>query len=1034
MNVTISVRFDFFKKEGRDGKPAGNRSNKGWKPATLSMQQLADHVARDGNAISISVFTDGYRKHAAIEHTNLLGLDMEAHEGRGLTAEELAADEFLKPYAGVICPSASDTPDSPRNRVYIPLSRSVTTDEYKKIAKVFIDHYGDKIDAGVSSDPSRFFYGSQPDLKRVYVNDNAYLNVENFLLAHSAEAANEQDRTTTQRITEADNYGKTLQGSSRLEAHLKKPLEERERLTIECLDWVLTNRTTRWTRPEWLQVAMSAWHGSSGSGTVRDYILMHTHSPWTKDDEDGREAFRREWDGHTPREDGYTFASLLWLARHVGWLSTTGLEIPSELTTTINERYVTSWLEKQATIPERLLLISQTASGKTYAIKHIYERLGQPKTVIFVPSIKLAMELAGTLKNQHGLPATLYINPKTGRSIPVEQLVKAQLLVTTLQTYATKVNASGNPIADLVIIEESDQLIQQFSKGGAGIYSSHVNDRESRAGYACLRDTFAHAGHVMCFDATMTQVTYQLADSMKDKHSLKIVRNTWIEPKPAVTMLNERGEAYQEVLRALQDKKSVVVVADTAQVAEEVTNTMLQLGVLTDKKHLLITRKTERSTDVHRFMSNVERYAPEYDYVAYNSVMASGVSIMAMRPDVIVQICTYLTPRVNLQLLNRYRQQGQIFCYYTEGENLYSQSVTDIEDLFERRAQIEASLVNIPLVERTEDAKLKTKIAAIGIADELGQRRSPKSFYTALLENDGREVKDAEAKTVSKTIEYTIRGVRRAKKEEKDIIAKTWNAIPPIDRDNPAKPEYTDLEVAQGETHALIERALSGHIPTDVLPETIYQVVKEFNSRRYALAAFVEQSQALVKAEDFLSDRGRAISTLSNHITLIRVMASLHNLYYDVSDVLTPDVLEQRAPVFMGHLMSLRDDYDAIIGNPKQKFIEVLARDEDINKRALNFSKILLSQIGLKQRTKKGTTNVTNLETAKLFLEWRQQSSNLDFSADKITNIVNDREPSMGVFEQFNDVQRDQVINLMRSNGLDFAGAIEVIEMGIDNF
>lgn len=1027
----LSVRYDFYKKEGRDGKPAGNRSNKGWLTATLSMQQLADHVARDGNAISISVFTDGYRKHAAIEHTGILGLDMEAHDGAGLTAEQLAADEFLSQYAGVITPSASDTPESPRNRVYIPLSRSVTTDEYKKIAKVFIEYFGDKIDAGVSSDPSRFFYGSQPDLKRVYVNDNNCLIVDTFIAEFYSNDDPER-ALAEQTVRKAENYGKTLEGSARLEQHLKKPLEERERLTIECLDWVLTNRATRWTRPEWLQVAMSAWHGSDGSGTVRDYILMHPKAPWTKEDDDGREAFRREWDGHTPREGGYSFASLLWLARHAGWLSTTGLEIPSELTTTINERYVTSWLEKQNSIPNRLLVISQTASGKTFAIKHIYERLNSPKTVIFVPSIKLAMELAGTLKNQHGLPATLYINPKTGRAIPTDQLVKAQLLVTTLQTYATKVHSAGNPIADLVIIEESDQLIQQFSKGGGGIYSSHVNDRESRTGYACLRDAFANAGHVMCFDATMTQVTYQLADSMKDKNTLKIVRNAWVEPKQPVTMLQEKGEAYQEVLKALQANKTVVLVADTAQVAEEVVSVMLQLGVLTDKKYLLITRKTERSTDVHQFMSNVEKYAPQYDFVAYNSVMASGVSIMATRPDVIVQICTYLTPRVNLQLLNRYRRQAEIYCYYTEGENLYAQREQDISDMFKRRAEIEASLVNIPLADRTLDATLKTKIAAISVADEAGQRRSPKSFYCSLLAGDGREVKDAEAQTVSKTIEHTIRGVRRIKKEENELIAKTWQDIPPIDRDNPAKPEYTDLEVAQGETHALIERALAGHIPTDVPAEEIYQIVKEFNSKRYALVAFMEQSQALTKAEEFLADRGRAISTLSNHITLIKLITSLHHLYHDPADVLTEDILAERVPMFMANLMVLRDDYDAVISNPKQKFIEVLGRDEDQQVRALAFSKIILAQIGLKQRSKNGY-HIANMETAKKFLSWRQQSDNISFTADRLVEIVEGRADYVEIFHNMSAADQTAVIDLMQFSSIDFQSAVEVIEMGIDD-
>src|ERR1041385_6679227 len=166
-------------------------------------------------------------------------------------------------------------------------------------------------------------------------------------------------------------------------------------------------------------------------------------------------------------------------------MSTTGYELNLKLADKINVRYVGEWLATLKEIPKRLLLMSQTGSGKTFSLKFLYETLGQPKTVVFVPSIKLALELTSTLINRHGLPAVCYYDQEALSSIGVAQMVAAPILVTTLQTFAMKIRVPMSEYG-LVYIEESDQLIASFARGGGGRYSTPLSGLEPRRGFAKL--------------------------------------------------------------------------------------------------------------------------------------------------------------------------------------------------------------------------------------------------------------------------------------------------------------------------------------------------------------------------------------------------------------------------------------------------------------------------------------------------------------------------------------------------------------------
>lgn len=840
-------------------------------------------------------------------------------------------------------------------------------------------------------------------------------------------------------IESAHSYGVSQQGIERLQAHFEQPQDKRVAITAEALNKALANWNGRRSYEEWCQVWMSAHHGSDGSPIVRDILLSHPEVAWYTEDE--RQEFIRRWDEHIHREEGgYTVASLFWHARNEGWLTTTGYEINEDRMRKIDTRYISDWLDTLEEVPKRLMLMSQTGSGKTYAIKRLYERLGSPKTVIFVPTRKLATELAMTLAIEHGLPVTLYRETDTGEIVNTELLAKAQVLVTTLQTFATKLDMPMERYG-LVYVEESDQLLAQFARGGGGSYTSHVDDKQARKGYAKVREAVEKSGVVWFVDATMSKVTQTVVETMYEGH-VAAIKNVRVQPKPTVEILPEKAQAYQAVVKALVAGQRVVVCADTAREAEVVADIASAVGALKGKKALTITRRTENNPEVRRFMENVNERAKEYQLVTYNSVMASGVSITSVRPDLVVQIATYLTPRVNLQILNRYRKQQRVVCYYQSLDRVYQKSADEIMRDMATRANVEGMLINMGVAERVPDALLREQVAAISIADDDRQMRTPRDFYVALLQGDGRRVVYNNKEEIYGRVGKAIEAIKEARKQEAELIARTWVDVPPIDEHRPPEPGLSAVDMAKGEVHAWIERTLRGNIPKEVPPEEIYETVKEFSRHGFILTAFVRQQLALKRAEFYLADDGRSLLNLSNYVTTIRLLTVVSKLYKSVDEVLTREVVEARADAFMNALILAQESYDAAITRSRQKFAEVYHKHEDNPSRALAFVKILLSQIGLKQRVKRKKVDgevvynyhIANVESARNFLRWRNADDpdfepTLTFDDSAIVEAVERRKSAFEVYKDMQPNQKKRVFELV-DNLNDFTKAVKIVEEG----
>lgn len=774
--------------------------------------------------------------------------------------------------------------------------------------------------------------------------------------------------------------------------HYEHSIEEREHVVLECLSYILKDWGVR-EYEQWLQMWMSAYDGAN-TDTVRDYIYNHEGVYWA-DGEKGKQKFLKDWENHKPREGGYTVASLFWLAKKAGWLVRTNHEIPEDRVIHLNTRYISD----AALEGNRVILISQTGTGKTRNIVNLWHKLNKPKTVIFVPTTKLAIELHSTLVQQ-GIPAVLYYDTVAKKPKPKVDLIAADFLVTTLQSFATKVDTSMSEYG-LVYIEESDQLLSAFSRGGGGLYSSQVREKEARKGFKVLQDALLNSGTVWAVDATATMLTVTLFDEICIQ-PVTIYKNDYVLPKANVIFLEDKHQALQAAIDYAAQGKRVAVVCDTARQAAMAHYILTDYGF----DSLLVIKDTEHNPEVISFLQDVNSL--KHQIICYNSVMGSGVSIDKIHVDVVVQFCGYLSPRSNLQLLNRFRSQGVVYCYYTHRENYYVPTVEDLEKFFDLRLKSESVVLGIDSRPRTTLAELRTKMASISVSDVGQQKRNPKIFYTRLLELDGRKIMGDEV-LVSEGLLIKIKNAIERNKELREWVRHTWHEYPPLTVDDVVPPKITEGELACRLAHGRILQTMP-YLPKIFDSAEVYDVYEMFLSVGvYMKALLPEDASYLAKAAATILDVDKSkasITPLSSYRELLRGVSLIFE------DLATP-VSGNKVPVttFLAWIEANKDIYDAVMPRYEDKFKHVYNPQEPLST-VMRFSKNILKVFGLKQRAKSwGNTlryYIANYKEACLYAKWRYNSDKLVLPKNEVKLRIN-RE----MFAKATNRQKDLFIELL---------------------
>jgi hypothetical protein len=806
--------------------------------------------------------------------------------------------------------------------------------------------------------------------------------------------------------TAGERSGMSAEAQEWVREFLSQEQGQRDKTVIEMIDIVVStweDGTVQYDR--WMAFWMSTHHACGGSEVVGKYIAYNEKINFNGD---RTHWYTHWWVKHVPKTDGYTVATLRYMANEAGWRNRTGYEIV--VAEHINAPRVSEWLGDLTDLPKRLLLQSQTGSGKTYALSLLWERMGKPKTLVLVPTIKLAEELTATLQSRHGIPAVMY-RDVGGNIRGLDEMKNAKVLVSTLQTFAIRMWRDGYVELSeygLMYIEECDQLLSSFARAT----KSHVTEEQAQAGFAMLREAFASPMTIWGVDATMTQVSQCMFQTLSKE--ARVIVNDFTTPKPAVVMLENQEDAYNIAYEALVMGKKVVIAVDTWRLASRMEEFVNHVASLSDIKYIRITGRDDGQAQ-RDFMADVNAGAEKYQLVIYNSVMASGVSIDKVRPDVFIHIGGYLSPRANLQIHNRYRLQNEVYVVYQSARQRIVHTDDQLRAMHLQKAQVEAGIVKVPLTERSNDALLRDIMASISMADEDAQRRDQRGFFIALLRSDGREVHDGRAKTSY----AVVRAHMSQKANHKDFVRSNWRAIAP-DFDQ----KLTDEERAAAIFHARALRVFTDGLP-DAPSELIYDVLTSIGSKTYALIALADQQKAIRSATKSVLDSKRATLSVRTEVARASMIARCATLFPTFDTALTgeTDVSSFLSGFPAGLYNLLTGDPDTTYEKGREKY------DNDLELAAF-LAKHLLKSVGLKVRKEKRSNKsdahewrIDNTLLAQTFLGWKGYQLT-DFSFTEPVDML----------EQYAAVEDKDVVLSRIKQGMSWEDAVLTAHLGNDRF
>lgn len=1014
----------------------------GWQQADFTPLQLIQWLYFEAKAINPSLLDGSYRSADNVLGSELVVVDIDDLPPN-TSIDTLLEDKYIARALCIIPSSGHSLADTPKYHIFYQLDSFITsTNVYKEVVKQVYSNISYTVDYALAS-VGQALFGTQyykptmtnhtKTLDDIWLNDNHKPLPTNDLIRRALE--NRKENT----LEPVEDMGI----NKRSEKHYQQPQDVRTRITLEALDYVLRDIGTipyhkdDSGKPSWLEIAISAYAGSNDFSVME---MLRTHEGI-----DGKENVRAKlpewWDTFTLKK-GYSVATLFKLAKDKGWLQHTSVEITDY--TEFYAEEVADWLLSLNPLPKHLLVMSNTGTGKTLAAIELYKRDKPNKAVFFAPSIKLCYNLHATLQ-AHGIAAELYLDD-TGMTRDGTELADAKVLVTTLQTFAVKVVQKGIDLKEygLAVIDESDELISAFARAEAYNvgYASHVDRVQSEWGFYTLKRLFLDVKQVLMLDGTATQVSTRLGTVWGD---LKVYKNKFKREKAPVKVVTSINDIRAIAFRGITSGKRVVVATAKRKDAEafyEFIN-MKNLPI----KSILITGDTSRDDSVNEFLKDVETGAKEYDLVVYNSAMGSGVSITETKPDVFVQIADYISPRKNLQILNRYRQQPQftedgngVYVYMQSTENLYGETIDDKMWRINQTMVNEVQLSGISFEERSEIASIITDIAQIAVTDEYEQQRAYADFYIRLLKDDGRRVSYLENLDDTDDFKKDFSKVFELLKDRKEYVLEYWRNVEPISRDTPTDKKYTPTEYAQGLLHNRILKVVGDIDDTGLSDYELAKLVLDFGRYVWLVEKWLDIDNALSATLKELKDTKRALTTMKMYLSRIELINMVGLLFTDTDYLLYDDELENKASRFVHEITKMKAVYDTLVPY-RYRYDVVMLKKDSSSDRAREFCKRILESIGLTIRRKTSPTrnadgdreqvsfieNVDNLLTL-LKLRGNVITDKLTFSSERFYTLASAIQEAARRFEAMSKDEQANVNYNMTAMNLSFTESIEVEE------
>lgn len=984
----VSYRQDFKLKDHN-----GRNTAAGWKTANMSALDLATHVSQ-GFAVAVSQYKGNYRNQSNAHTTRVLGLDFD-DKGTPFTAEMAAEHPIIGKIAAVVMPTASDTPDAPRCRALCFTDRHVDRGDLERLKAVFIALLGEYDLDGKTFDNARMFYGSQPDPRRVFVAPHNVLRVDDFLatyanLAPAISGGGKSKRAgAAPRDTAADVRQAviTLVSNGGLERMLvnfePQAFTGKDATTLDKLQYVmrLWELTARVDYAVWLAMWMSAYRASNGSENVLQYILAQ-ETVWQAYTDAAKIEFEHQWAGLGERDKrAYTKRTLDMLARLCGW----GLHNPygalDGADKILNVVELSDGLDLSEIVPgSNLIIKSQTGSGKTKALLSLLQTMEPHEALVVSPYINLCYSVTGGLR-KGGIDAVCYDERADTRG---------KLVVRTPQNTVSQVHDPSK--LKLVFVEEGHAGLTHIAQ-----QDSHMSAQEKRGWRdwltAALRsDTCT----VVLVDADFTNVSVQYLREIAAPKPVYVVHNTGRRKKADVTVTSQH-RAFDRAIEVLRTGGRVVVPASTVRECDLAYKALSPYA----KNAVKIMSKTKKEAGIEQFRADVERGAAETQLVIYNAAMGTGVSIETVTPDLIVQQVSYLTPRDWRQHLNRYRRQSEVLLVFNQNKMPRSQrrSAEQIYADIRQKYEVETELIG-GAVNKDATATAYDRLVVGLEADKDAQLVSPLVYYGKLLQEDGRKLRLDDANLDA--AHPSIQAARELIEAENQYVYDHFldDDVEPIYSTLDAPDGTGEAEMALGLLRGRVERATYGYIPTDREPRQIAATVVSLDRTVRDIEAAITNESGLETTAAIVLDPKAGFTELRPKATRRTMLQICGTMLPDgLFTVITPELMAERAVMFVEQVQQQHEAYNAIVSRPHQKWDAVENKaDGDLHVQARWLLTHILATVGLTLRQdrsgktgRKGAHSynyvISNAQQAADLMLWRGRGRQAKFGGIDVSEV-----------------------------------------------
>jgi hypothetical protein len=950
--------------------------------------------------------------------SELIIVDVDDYEGDTLT--DALKSDFVRTHCFAAYPSSSYTPTLRKYHFAFLLSVLVTDAKaYSRLAQHIAAQFPMPTDKALTR-PSQAVYGT------VFTKHAHSKALDDGLCYLNEQTQNIDTMAVLRALARQDNLSGVGAAvltqdvvSGRAEKHYEQSEIVRERVTLEALEYALLN----WEDKDYqgrLSLCLAARDGANTQAVMQVLLDRDAGYAWlSRKFTDFSDWWAQEQSGDT------TVATLFFQARQNGWLQTTSVDLQQNDYEPIAAQGIDAWLAERPT-PQRALIVSPTGTAKTLGAIAELKRLGTPKAVFFAPSIKLCTDLSAKL-TAHGVTNTLYID--AGNTKDADTLAAANVLVTTLQTFAIKLVSHGIDLSQYryAVVDESDELIGAFVRAEAGRtlgYGSHVNRLQSQWGMYTLKRIMQEVEHVLFFDATATRLSLQtMRRFCPIGKQPQCFLNEVTRPKAGVVMLPSVYDARRVALEAALRGHTLVVASDTRKEAELLAMYMLATGAVEADELITITGATHYDKRVATFLEDVEAGAKKYRIIIYNSAMGSGVSITETMPDVFVQIATYVSPRKNLQILNRFRRQHLVFAYVPGYENLYHETLQDKLQRLDASLANEVSILGAKHTDRDALARDIKALAALSVRDEYEQRRAPRDLYTALLARDGRTVSYHDTALADDQFKARFKQAYRLLAERAERVVSQWRSVPPISRENPPGDDATAEDIAKGLLHGRIDRMIDLD-KADLPDDKIALLVLTYGRYIYNVERWLKLGKAVGASLDELTDDRRADVTLRLYVGRLELVSLLGLLIPDAHAQVDMATLRQNAPLFVREVQLRAPVFNSLAGRKRNFVDDIAARKNDDVELAVAYAKVILKSLGLSLRRKNGKRQgaerqrllyCAGAQDVLTLLRWRGvQADSIQFVRSDYDAAILDARESVAIFNELGRQEQRDVTSRLR--------------------